>query len=581
MKKYISMIVASMMAVSCVDTIILPDNMTVEEDFWQSKSDVQLMVSGAYQSMLSSDIQTRLLVWSGLRSDELIPVANLNGSLPEDLTEVNLANIQEDNVFAEWAAFYKVINNCNIVLEKAGRVLENDPSYTQGDYLADCSKMLALRSLCYFYLVRNYRDVPFYDYAFNSSSQENSLPQTAPATVLEHLITDLQTAETNAVAGNAFGNWQDVGFFTRDGIQALLADIYLWRGSVMHNASDYQKCVEYCDKVIASKKLNHRVSANRYRTEDPADPYPSLSQGNETFTDLYVTQNAEESIFELQYNGVNNGNVALCQYYNHYSGTNAPYLYASEIYAYGGSVYTSNNGLGDITTDWRGQMNSYNEVSDVGDFRGLQIRKYVSDSPNFLPSTSSVATEAKNRAYSANYQQNFIVYRLADVMLMKAEALTAQATGDYTDDSNVAAAFDLVRIVNARSLENPDDSMTIANVKPDASKMEILVLQERQRELAFEGKRWYDLLRYNYRHINGVDYNKILADQTGTAFVANYQPMLDLIKQKLSGKGDAVTNKLRTEPTLYMPIPLKDLKICPQLKQNPNYSSSETTSKNY
>ena len=87
----------------------------------------------------------------------------------------------------------------------------------------------------------------------------------------------------------------------------------------MHNASDYQKCVEYCDKVIASKKLNHRVSANRYRTEDPADPYPSLSQGNETFTDLYVTQNAEESIFELQYNGVNNGNVALCQYYNHYS----------------------------------------------------------------------------------------------------------------------------------------------------------------------------------------------------------------------------------------------------------------------
>ena len=47
MKKYISIIVAGLMAVSCVDTVILPDDKTVDEDFWKSKSDVQLMVNGA------------------------------------------------------------------------------------------------------------------------------------------------------------------------------------------------------------------------------------------------------------------------------------------------------------------------------------------------------------------------------------------------------------------------------------------------------------------------------------------------------------------------------------------------------
>ena len=31
---------------SCVDTVILPDDKTVDEDFWKSKSDVQLMVNG-------------------------------------------------------------------------------------------------------------------------------------------------------------------------------------------------------------------------------------------------------------------------------------------------------------------------------------------------------------------------------------------------------------------------------------------------------------------------------------------------------------------------------------------------------
>ena len=578
MKKYISMIVASLMAVSCVDTIILPDNVTVEEDFWKKKSDVQLMVSGAYRSMLSSDIQARLLVWSGLRSDEMIPVDNLTGSLAEDLTEINLANIQEDNTFATWGAFYSVINNCNIVLEKAGGVVSEDPSYTEGDYRADCSKMLALRALCYFYLVRNYRDIPFIESAFLSSSQNRNIPQSAPTAVLERIISDLETAERNAVASNAYGNWQDVGYLTRDGIQALMADIYLWRGSVMHNQADYQKCVEYCDKVIASKKANH--VENRFRAEDPNNPYPALMQGNETFINLYVDQNAEESIFELQYNGTNNGNLALCQYYNHHSGTAAPYLYASINYGYAGKVYTFNNGSSDITTDWRGLLNTYNEEANVGDFKGFEIRKYVDENTAYSPAdTKKGKPEAKNRLYSASYAQNFIIYRLADVMLMKAEALAAMSTGDYKEDSRIEEAFNLVRIVNARSLENPADSMKLEGLAPTAAKMEELVLQERQRELAFEGKRWYDLLRYNYRHVEGVDYNSILADQT--SFVTNYQPMLDLIKSKMEGKGEAVTAKMNNEPRLYMPLPLADLKISPLLKQNPRYSSTENTSKNY
>ena len=583
MKKYISMIAASLMAVSCVDTIILPDNMTVEEDFWKTKSDVQLMVSGAYQSMLSSDIQTRLLVWSGLRSDEMVPVANLTSALAEDLTEVNLANIQDDNTFASWGAFYKVINNCNIVLEKASKVLAEDPSYTQGDYLADCSKMLALRSLCYFYLVRNFRDVPYVDVAYLSSSQDRNVAQSAPSEVLEHIIADLQTAETNAVASNAYGDWRDVGYLTRDGVQALLADVYLWRGSVMHNSADYEKCVEYCNKVIASKKANH--VADRFRAENPDDEFPSLIAGNETFINLYVDQNAEESIFELQYNGTNNGNVALCQYYNHYSGTAAPYLYASSIYGYAAAngVYTFNNGTESKSTDWRGLMNTYNKTVTVGEFEAFEIRKYVSDNPTYMPTLTTSAAESKNRVYSTNYQQNFIIYRLADVILMKAEALTALSSGTYEEDTRVAEAFNLVRLVNARSLEDQADSMVLKNVAPDAVKMETLVLQERQRELAFEGKRWYDLLRYNYRHVSGVDYTTTLADQNerGVSFVVNYQPMLDLMKQKLGSKGEAVAAKMGTEPRLYMPLPLSDLKISPLLKQNPAYSSNENTSKNY
>ena len=84
------MFVASLMLVSCVDTIILPDDKTVEEDFWKSKSDVQLIVNNAYRSMLSENVISRLVVWGDLRSDEMIPVPNIDASLTPLLTIIPL-----------------------------------------------------------------------------------------------------------------------------------------------------------------------------------------------------------------------------------------------------------------------------------------------------------------------------------------------------------------------------------------------------------------------------------------------------------------------------------------------------------
>jgi len=238
-------------------------------------------------------------------------------------------------------------------------------------------------------------------------------------------------------------------------------------------------------------------------------------------------------------------------------------------------------------------MSTYNEDKTVGDFTGVEIRKYVSDNRNYMPSTTEASPETKTRAYNATgYHQNYIVYRLTDVMLMKAEALTGLAmlssVGDDAEAGSgnmelLESAFDMVRIVNARSLENESDSLKWTAKYQTTAAMEELVLNERLRELCFEGKRWYDLLRYNYRHVEGVDYTTTLADQDerGVAFVATYKSMLDLMKRKLSGMGDAVASKMSTEPRLYLPVSETDVKICPVLKQMPTYSSDKTISKDY
>ena len=559
---------------SCLDTVILPDDKTVDEDFWKSKTDVQLVVNAAYAAMLDQDLVTRLVVWGDMRSDELAPVTsiNRNQALIEDLAEINTANTQYDNQFVTWDRFYVAINNCNIVLERAEAVMLEDPSYTRGDYLADCSQMLALRALCYFYLVRNYRDVPYYSAANMTSSQDMELAQSAPDSVLRACIADLQEAEQNAIAPNAYSDWRRVGYINRDAIQALLADIYLWLGSVEHNSADYEQAVAYCDKVINSKKEQHRILSPG-AIED--DSYP-LAEGRFMFDQLFVRQNAEESIFELQFNGSSNSNNAVATYLNTYNGTsgNPPYLRAPAIFGYNNDVYK----VGSVVRDYRGLMNTFKSSEER-----LDVRKMV-DNTSWSPQNATGNQQTKPNRSNSSYAQNYIVYRLTDVMLMKAEALTALAAND-DDEEHLEAAFNLVEAVNTRALDDATKSsaMKWTAYRGSVSKMETLVLEERLRELAFEGKRWYDLLRYNYRHTDGVDYRSTMAalNARGQAFAENYGEMLTLMVRKFETGGNAVSAKMRTEPSLYLPVPKVDIEVNPNLRQNPVYSMDDEYSKNY
>ena len=573
---------------SCVDTIILPNDKTVEEDFWKTKGDVKLMVNGAYSSMLSENVIARLIVWGSLRSEELIPASTLSGTISEDLTEISLANTQEDNTFADWSAFYSTINNCNLVLSDAAKVMEEDPSYTEGDYLSDCSQMLALRSLCYFYLVRNFRDVPYIDQAFKNSSQDRNIPQMTPDSVLQHCISDLETARKNAISPLAFNNWKRVGYMTSDAIDALLADIYLWRGSIKHDMADYQKAVDYCDKVIESKKNQHALAGNDNSTQ----VYP-LEEGRRTFLSLYQLKNAEESIFELQFSSGVNTNAGVGHYLCSNNGRldGVPYLYASSIFGFRETVYTT----GTYSNDWRGLHNTYSTLVNVGELTGLNVRKYVTAS-TAISNSIPQQMPAEQRSYTEASDKNFIIYRLSDVMLMKAEALTAMAAHTFAQNQAQAAegevvqedietlqqAFELVEAVNTRSRETTIDVIKW-NTYNTSEKMEELILAERLRELAFEGKRWYDLLRYHYRHTDGTDYSTTLATQKdlGRQFTPAYQPMLSLMARKLGSKSGAVSAKMNDETKLYMPIPLSDLSICPVLRQNPGYNSTEDYNKNY
>ena len=183
---------------SCADFLEIKDQREIIlEDFWNEKADVENIVSGCYSALQDGEARKRMMVWGEFRSDNIMSGNNIN-------SDMNLANVLKENItaknpFTKWVYFYDVINRCNTVIKYAPEVAAKDPAYTEGDLKANIAEVTALRSLCYFYLIRTFRDVPFSREAYTDDNQVMDLPATPFKDVLHNIINDLESVKGDAV----------------------------------------------------------------------------------------------------------------------------------------------------------------------------------------------------------------------------------------------------------------------------------------------------------------------------------------------------------------------------------------------
>ena len=583
-------LMGSMGLTSCTDFLqIEPQNEILLENFWTDKADVENIVAGCYSAMQNKEVVRRMMVWGEFRSDHIGSGDNITSD--GDLQKVLMENIDAKNSYTRWVHFYDVINRCNTVIKYAPGVAEKDPGYTEGDLKANIAEMVALRSLAYFYLIRAFRDVPYTTEAYIDDSQKMDLPATKFYDVLDSLIISLEDIQNDAV--RRYPETKPIyqtGRITQDAIHAMLCEMYLWK-------KDYDNCIKYADMVIDSKKKiaeENRKKSSSYMSSDASDPFvktngfplvssqkgSGLNFGNAydvVFgSDTYAEENVQEIIFQLVFNDDPNGsgmmqNEAVNTFYgnsNNNVGLVAPnedvliYDLSEQLY----EVFDKNN----KKVDARQYQNFSEREKNIVKFTYEEVSINASSTSNPRATLSGRYTQNQNGA-------NWIIYRLPDIMLMKAEALT-QKMLEGSDEEVIAHnktllddAFTLVNAVNKRSVCEPLNNLKDTLVRADyttKSLMDELVARERQRELMFEGKRWFDLVRYSQRAGNTVTLCAAVGRGTGSKGVA---------------AADLVTSKLAKMDAIYWPYNYEEIKVNKNLVQNPAFGSGEDKSykKNY
>ena len=514
---------------------ILPLNEVVLENYWTNEDDVRAVVSSCYSAMASYDFVKLSFVWGEMRSDNI--VRGLGTS--EEEIEILEGNLQPSHSVTRWISFYNVINLCNTVLHYGPSVVDKDPDFNESEWLAMKSEVLTIRALCYFYLVRTFRDVPLVLEPTIDDNGTYQHPAADQQVVLDQIVSDLLEAEQHAVRRYSRETYNK-GRITLTAVQALLADVYLWR-------EDYDACITASGKVIAAKVEEAEEEQMNYDGDYPLagnQKTNSTALAHEAYNEIFGTGNAFESIFEIQFTRNQQSNDIIPGYFG--TATSPGNIGAVACADFIADGATSGNDIF-AKTDIRA-IENFN-AKGTGFF---PIRKYVVESFN----NQDLPT------YRSLNLSNWIVYRLTDVMLMQAEALTErsrQAGG--ADEADLRQAFRLVSAVYNRAniSQAAKDTLQFESYN-SYPKMASLVLLERHRELMFEGKRWFDLVRKARRE-------------------GSNSAMLDLAKRKYTYP-ESVKSKWIKPDMLYFPINEQELKVNLLLKQNPGYDTGETIKRN-
>ena len=416
-------------------------------DGFQTAADAEAAVNACYQPLQWAKLYN-MRIWT------LDIIANESevgaGGGTDGLETVEMANFiaTSDNFAALdlWRGPSPGILRCNFVLANVPDMkIDNDLK----------NRMLGeahfLRAHYYFILVRLFGGVPMPTEPLTSESNLK-MPRASVDEVYDLIISDLQQAEALLPQRNAYST-KDIGRASKEAAMVEMARVHL---TYTHNYSEVERL---CKAITA---MGYQLAADYADNFNPAK------------------QNGVESIFEVQYYGKTN--------HDFWSNENQ----ASWISTFQGP---RNSGMAAGCYGWNQPTQEFVSQYEPGDLRKDKTVFYTGcptfDGYTYSGSWSTTGYNVRKflltKTQSPDYNtsnQNWVVSRYADVLLMEAEALNEQGRTQEAEEP-------LYQVRKRAGLTNRADVEGLTQ-----EQMRDKIIHERRIELAFEGHRWFDMIRY-------------------------------------------------------------------------------------
>lgn len=452
MKKFQSLLALLFLLIfftSCDDSLdIEPTSVITTESFWKSEDDAQGALVGMYIE-LRDLAQANLYVMGEARGD--VVTLGTVGSAGWDKYYFNTLN--EDNAGPSWQSFYSLINSANLILKYVPDINFSSES-NKNNILAQA---YAMRAYAYFVMVRTWGDLPLRTEPTESSDPEKTqLPRSGQEEIFNLIKSDIDQSY-QLFADHSIPEKRC--FWSKPALNALKAEVYLWTGKVRNGGDS--------DIQTALTALNEIDNADVGLLDSYGDVFDYSNKGNRE-----IIMSARFEQFE--------------------SGTN----YFKDLYIINSAIPSN------ITTETREKIGPVGAGNNImvptgyvkSLFKEEDARKdatyyeiyTLDDNNNPTVYNTTIVTKGAGTVTGGDrlFMDDIILYRYADVLLLKAEAKNALGQDPSTEMNEIRMrAFE----------DNFTGQEFVSGTKEEN---DAVILEERLKEMAFEGKRWWDLIRF-------------------------------------------------------------------------------------
>lgn len=489
---------------------------STSDNFYRTENDAWRALIGCYDGWqcTSSCAQCAFYFASEVMADECF--GGVGNTDPRnfqvlDRFDANQSPSDMNILETEWKNYYAAVYRCNELLAHEGQISWSSEE-TKGTYLGECH---AIRALCYFDMVRLWGNIPL----FTEPVNENRA-QANPDEVYNVIFSDLLYAANNipATAYPKSAAASNDGHITKYAASALLARVYLYYTGYYGKEPQ----VEGVTKSSVLQGLEDFIAVAESEGYGLVDEFKNLWPAASTSWAFNKSTGGYEKI--CTYAGDGNKEVVLAQKFNYtqdYDGNNEgnrwlvymglrSYLgHAPYGRGWGGCTVNPKMWTAYGTGDERRSASIINvegegifkdsgyepSYKDQREYTGYSVKKYTPMSKwskDEASGTWSLVDEVSGLGkgdFQISQYQDFIVMRYADVLLMAAELGSSNAQ-DYLNK------------VRQRAYSSKDDegSLVVSSNYRELTATKENIMNERMLEFAFEGQRYWDLLR------QGVNY---------------------------------------------------------------------------